>query len=56
MKLQRFIKQSEIAAPPEAVFAWHELPGAVEQLTPRGNALKFWNALPHTLDCKSAQE
>jgi len=34
MKLQRFIKQSEIAAPPKAVFAWHELPGAVEQLTP----------------------
>ena len=34
MKTQRFIKQSEIAAPPEAVFAWHELPGAVERLTP----------------------
>ena len=34
MKTQRFIKQSEIAAPPEVVFAWHELPDAVERLTP----------------------
>ena len=34
MKTQRFIKQSEIAAPPEVVFAWHEQPGAVERLTP----------------------
>jgi ligand-binding SRPBCC domain-containing protein len=34
MKMQRFIKQSEIAAPPETVFAWHEQPGAVERLTP----------------------
>lgn len=34
MKLQRFIKQSEIAAPTEVVFAWHEQPDAVEQLTP----------------------
>ncbi|MFN0108387.1 MAG: SRPBCC family protein [Blastocatellia bacterium] len=34
MKLQRFAKQSEIAATPETVFAWHEQPGAVEQLTP----------------------
>ncbi|HQR35893.1 MAG TPA: SRPBCC family protein [Blastocatellia bacterium] len=34
MKTQRFIKQTEIAASPEAVFAWHELPDAVERLTP----------------------
>jgi hypothetical protein len=34
MKTRRFIKQSEIAAPPAAVFAWHEQPGAVERLTP----------------------
>lgn len=34
MKLQRFIKQSVIAAPPEVVFTWHEQPGAVEKLTP----------------------
>lgn len=34
MGKQRFIKQSEIPASPEAVFAWHEQPGAVEKLTP----------------------
>jgi ligand-binding SRPBCC domain-containing protein len=34
MKIQRFIKQSEVDAPPEIVFAWHEQPGAVERLTP----------------------
>lgn len=34
MGKQRFIKQTEIPAPPEAVFAWHEQPGAVEKLTP----------------------
>ena len=34
MSTQRFIKQSEVAASPEAVFAWHELPDAVERLTP----------------------
>ncbi|MBS1788783.1 MAG: SRPBCC family protein [Acidobacteria bacterium] len=34
MNTQRFIKQSEIAASPGAVFAWHELPDAVERLTP----------------------
>jgi ligand-binding SRPBCC domain-containing protein len=34
MKVQRFCKQSEILAPPAAVFAWHEQPGAVERLTP----------------------
>jgi ligand-binding SRPBCC domain-containing protein len=30
----RFIKESRIAAPPEAVFAFHESPGALERLTP----------------------
>jgi len=34
MKTQRFIKQSDIAAPPAAVFAFHERPRAVEALTP----------------------
>lgn len=34
MRRHRFIKQSEIPAAPEAVFAWHEQPGAVEKLTP----------------------
>ncbi len=34
MRVQRFSKQSEIAAPPAVVFAWHEQPGAVERLTP----------------------
>lgn len=34
MKTRRFIKQSEIAAPPAAVFAFHEQPRAVEALTP----------------------
>lgn len=34
MKRRRFIKQSEIAAPPAAVFDFHEQPRAVEALTP----------------------
>ena len=34
MARKRYIKQSEIPAPPEEVFAWHEEPGAVERLTP----------------------
>lgn len=34
MSRQRFKKQTEVTAPPEAVFAWHEQPGAVERLTP----------------------
>lgn len=34
MRKQRFIKQTEIPASPEAVFAWHEQTGAVEKLTP----------------------
>lgn len=34
MTKQRFVKQSEVSAPPVEVFAWHERPGAVERLTP----------------------
>ncbi len=34
MKRQKFTKQSEVPAPPEAVFAWHEQPGAIERLIP----------------------
>lgn len=34
MGKHRFIKQTEISASPEAVFAWHEQSGAVEKLTP----------------------
>ena len=30
----RFVKESRIAASPEAVFAFHESPGALERLTP----------------------
>ncbi len=30
----RFCKESRIAAPPEAVFAFHESPGALARLTP----------------------
>jgi ligand-binding SRPBCC domain-containing protein len=31
---KKFIKESEVAATPEEVFAWHARPGAVESLTP----------------------
>ncbi|MFM8393789.1 MAG: SRPBCC family protein [Acidobacteriota bacterium] len=34
MAHQKFVKETEIPAPPEEVFAWHEQPGAVERLTP----------------------
>lgn len=34
MQKQTFRQESEIDAPPEQVFAWHERPGAVEDLTP----------------------
>jgi ligand-binding SRPBCC domain-containing protein len=49
MAKQKFIQTSEIQASPKAVFAWHERPGAVEELTPpwenvemikRGNGLQ----------------
>lgn len=35
MKTRRFIKQSEVAAPVERVFALHERPDALEILTPQ---------------------
>ncbi|MBI1763836.1 MAG: SRPBCC family protein [Acidobacteria bacterium] len=34
MQTQTFRQESEIHAPPAAVFAWHERPGAIEELTP----------------------
>lgn len=34
MSRHKFIKTSEIHASQQEVFAWHELPGAVERLTP----------------------
>lgn len=34
MQTQTFYQESEINATPTAVFAWHERPGAVEELTP----------------------
>lgn len=34
MQTQIFRQESEIKAPPKEVFAWHERPGAVEDLTP----------------------
>ena len=34
MKTQRFIKESEISAPVEEVFAFHEQPGAIDALIP----------------------
>ncbi len=32
--MQRFIKESQIAAPAQLVFSWHEAPDAFEKLTP----------------------
>jgi ligand-binding SRPBCC domain-containing protein len=32
--MNRFVKESRIGAPPQTVFAFHEKPGALEQLTP----------------------
>ncbi len=40
MSKQKFIKQTEIFAPPELVFAWHEQPGVVEKLTPPWERVK----------------
>ncbi len=34
MVKRMFVKQSEITASPEVIFAWHEQPGIVEKLTP----------------------
>ncbi len=48
MNKQKFVKQTEINAPPAEIFAWHEQPEALERLTPpwekvkvleRGNSL-----------------
>ena len=36
----RFVKESRIAAPPSAVFAFHESPGALERLTPPWETVK----------------
>ena len=33
-----FVATSRISASAEAVFDWHEAPGAFERLTPPGNA------------------
>ena len=46
MKTHRFIKQSEIDAPPEAVFAFHERPGVVEKLTPPWERIEVLEAAP----------
>ncbi|HYP27210.1 MAG TPA: SRPBCC family protein [Blastocatellia bacterium] len=46
MKTHRFIKQSEIDAPPEAVFAFHERPGIVEKLTPPWERIEMLEAAP----------
>jgi len=34
VRTHKFILESEVPASPDEVFAWHELPGAVERLTP----------------------
>jgi ligand-binding SRPBCC domain-containing protein len=36
MKTQTFVRRSRISASAEAVYAWHELPNALEKLTPPG--------------------
>lgn len=41
MSRQRFIKQSEIAAPVERVFALHELPSAIKILTPPWERVEY---------------
>src|SRR6478736_6693132 len=35
-----FVRRSRIAAPAEAVFRWHERPGAFERLTPPWEAVR----------------
>jgi len=37
----RFVKESPIAAPPSAVFAFHESPGALQRLTPPWEQVKL---------------
>jgi ligand-binding SRPBCC domain-containing protein len=39
--MNRFVKESHIGAPPEAVFAFHEKPGALEQLIPPWENVKL---------------
>ncbi|HKG23610.1 MAG TPA: SRPBCC family protein [Blastocatellia bacterium] len=46
MKTHRFTKRSEIDAPPEAVFAFHEKPGAVEELTPPWERVEMIEVAP----------
>jgi uncharacterized protein len=41
VKPERFLARSRIAAPAEAVFRWHEAPGALEALTPPGKPVRL---------------
>jgi uncharacterized protein len=41
MKTEIFIHRSRIAAPAAVMYAWHALPGALEQLTPPGEHIKI---------------
>lgn len=41
MTPERFLERSRIAAPAEAVFRWHETPGALEALTPPGQPVRL---------------
>ena len=40
MSVLRFVKRSRIPASAEAVFAWHEAPGAFQRLTPSGEKVR----------------
>ncbi len=42
--MQHFVKESSIAAPPAAVFAFYESPGALEKLTPPWENVKVIEA------------
>lgn len=41
MKTSRFIKKTQLDEPVEAVFAWHERPGAIERLSPPWDNIKL---------------
>jgi ligand-binding SRPBCC domain-containing protein len=41
MVKQKFVRTSEIQASPATVFAWHERPGVVEELTPPWEKVKI---------------
>ncbi len=41
MKTRQFVRRTRIAAPVERVFAWHEAAGALERLTPPGEAVRM---------------